>query len=514
MYSHILMPEQIMEKVKKLTPDQLNSLWYKVKHVEERIAVNPLEFYVPNEYQDKFEQSRAQVNLLSGGNMSGKTFSGSKRTVCHLLEYDPSGRTPKEWYQKFFKYKHIPKLMWFGAPSLALAYLMWEFDIKPKIPPDEFLKFDNKSYTAIMKNGNMLQLKSYDSNIEVWQSLPVDAVHLDEQSPRRIFDECLSRVNRKNGEVYITMTPLYFNSAWMLQEIVDRADAGDKNFAYFKMPLSANIHLTKGQLDMQTQAYKGTREEAARLYGEFLVFQGAIHPDFSSRNIIEPFQITEAHKYEYEFIRIFDLHTNSPNVCVWFMIKRDDPIVYVIQEYSYSGFIGDFAKTVLEMSRNLPISRNILDSSDSKSDKQLGTSLKTEMMKRGIVGTSGKRAHGPAVNIMNEYILAGKFFIFNICPDTIKSTKYHIWAEHRHNPAEKEPKETWKHDGTDHWIRNVHFCFMEMPIINGSRSEVEMERARKYSKHRGQPANYLTNDHQDTANYLTSSGGGANYLES
>jgi len=462
----------IEKSVDNMSPDELSALLEKLQQIEKIKEENPLALYEPNRTQKPFHESEHGIKWLYGGNMSGKTYAGSKETVCELLEEDPSGTTPDRDYKKNPMFSSLPKKLWFGTVNIQKAIAIYEQDLRPKLPRGSWQKFDNKTNTLYMKNDNILQLMSYESDIRMWQSDAVDGIWLDEQPPFLHFKEARSRVNRKSGRIWCTMTPLYANSAWAFREIFQNR-RNDPNIKYWIMDLMDNIHLTPEQIQAQLDAFKGTDEEESRLHGRHMVLQGVIHSDFNEEvHVIEPFEITKAYKQNYEFCRVIDLHKRNPNVCQWFMYRRQpNPEVYLIKELSIRPELIDmFCENIKHISGDLKIRYTIIDSADSKLDDEQGKSLKSEMIRHGIAGIPANRSHGAGRARLDEYLRSRRYYIFSTCTDSINSIMYHIWDNYRGVRSEEvDPKETWvKKD--DHQVRNMHYQILMMPALNTARA--------------------------------------------
>jgi len=481
--------DPIEKYLTNLDDGQLLELFSFVEKFEDQKQNDPLSIYLPNDIQREFHDSDAIIRFLFGGNMSGKTYAGFKELCCHLLEYDPSGTTPETRkimiggkerevprYGKHPLYKHMPKVFWFGAVKMSKAKSMYEQDLRRMIPPGEFGRYDNYNERLYMKNGNILQLMSYESDIRMWQSDAIDGIFLDEQPPFLHFKESRSRVNRKSGLIWCAMTPLYAHSAWTFREIWQKSK-DDKNIVYHIMDLDHNIHLDEAQKDAQKSAFAGTEEEDSRIHGRFTILRGVIHPLFNEQtHVIPPFKITEEHRKEYEFCRVIDLHPRNECVCQWFMYRDGyDPIIYEIEEYDLMGGQTDlFADEVNRMTdkMNIEIAFNIIDTPEAKeSPSRRDFSMRRVLREKGIAGINANRNHGAGVMRLNEYIKEDKFFIFSTCRKSINSIMFHMWDDYKGIVAdEKNPKETWKRKD-DHWIRSCHFMALKMPALNTTRLE-------------------------------------------
>ena len=486
--SETLDKTQTDQIVDSLSADEAEMVLQELEKLEAIGDDSPIAVYDPTKAQEPFHSSEAGIKFLFGGNMSGKTYALCKETCCELLEEDPSYSTPDRSYLKHPLHEDKPKKVWFASVSILKAKSIFEQDLRRMLPKGSYRRFDNSTYTLYMNNGNTLQLMSYESDIRMWQSDAVDFIGLDEQPPFLHFKESRSRVNRKSGRIACSMTPLYANSAWTFREIVQR-EKDNPNVQYWIMDLTDNIYLTKEQIDSQIAAFKGTDEEEARIHGRFMILQGVIHPQFNEAIQVMPqFDITEDMLEEFDFCRAIDLHKRNPNVCQWFMYKREPgdikslpkhiylpdkgPIVIQFDEIAIDAqHMGMFAEQVRDRYPKIDFNFNIIDSADSMLDEKQGRSLRAELRYHGIAGMNANRSHGAGKDRLNEYIRANRMFITDQCRESIASVQYHIWDNYKGaRKDEIDPKETWVRKD-DHQVRNWHYTILMMPSLNTQRAE-------------------------------------------
>ncbi len=74
--------------------------------------------------------------------------------------------------------------------------------------------------TVILRNGSIIQLKSYEDHVTAHAGDELDYVVLDEPPPAAIFMESLARVMSRQGAVWLTLTPVGRPVGW-LRDIVE-----------------------------------------------------------------------------------------------------------------------------------------------------------------------------------------------------------------------------------------------------------------------------------------------------
>lgn len=75
--------------------------------------------------------------------------------------------------------------------------------------------------TIRLTNGSIIQLRSYEDRPDAHAGDSLDIVWLDEPPPRSIFTESQARVMDRDGEVWLTLTPVGRPVAW-LRDMIER----------------------------------------------------------------------------------------------------------------------------------------------------------------------------------------------------------------------------------------------------------------------------------------------------
>jgi|GEM_PF-4487924 len=436
---------------------------------------------------DKLFQSHIET-FMFGGNGSGKTIHGAKTTACYLLGEDPSGTTSNDLYPKPERMHTGRKIFtqgYFGCTRIDKGIKIIKQDLIPLLPEGFITKKPSiNDPTLETKLGTGLTIMSYKADDEQWQSDSLDFVWFDEQPPYAKYKEALSRILRRKGRVWCTMTPIYAKSAWTYWEIV-RNKRGNPNCSYVTVDIMDNDYLDDEIKQNYITSYKGTKEEQARLHGKHTLMMGVIHADQwkPDKHVIEPFELNDPIvREEFELVRVMDLHPRNPNVCQWFLVRRaPKPVIYQIKELSMKGvhikLFGENVKRITEEIGMIP-KVTIIDTPDARDENQLGTSLRMELAKikengKSMSGIPANRSIMSGIMRFGEYLEQDRFMIFkdsvdkasNVEEDTVFSIESYRWDEWKgSNADEKEPKE--KPIGEDdHWVRNCHYLCLWMPAL-------------------------------------------------
>lgn len=466
------------ELILKLSPDELSRIVGDQEKLAEKQAENPLLFYQPHVIQKKFHDSEAKERLFCGGNMSGKSVAGAKETVCYLLGRDDSGTTSK-------LYRTPPLHGWAGSPrtDMALAVSMKEIMMwMPRSAYDPNTYFDKRNLILHLKNGSTLTFRSYEMEITAWQGAAVDFAWMDEQTPQQHYMELRSRVNRRYGDIWTTMTPIYANSAWSYEELFLPWQTGETPRTMLECFISAlddNTFLTPDMIARQKAAFTGKLDEAARLRGEYLTLEGRIYPTYNpSVHYVEAEPILAmlredsspngAHQFRY--IRAIDAHQRAPDTCVWAAYNpyTYPPIVYIIGELSVPVMHAtDFASLVLsESARFGHMEQSILDTGESDRETETGITIRSAMAAAGLAAMKPTKNFAFSRDIILDYIRAGSFFVLNTCPTVNRAFVLSIWDEWRGTRRfEDSPKERPKTSPLTHFTDCVRYIMATMPPI-------------------------------------------------
>ena len=115
----------------------------------------PFEMYEPASILlEKFHKSKTQIRVVSGGNRSSKTSSG----IVDLISY-AIGRFPHKMDIPVDSISHSSRIVTVdkehGIDKIIYPKLM------KYIPPNEFDSYDKEHHTVYLKNGNFIEMVTY-----------------------------------------------------------------------------------------------------------------------------------------------------------------------------------------------------------------------------------------------------------------------------------------------------------------------------------------------------------------
>lgn len=446
--------QQLRERISSMSPEEVREATVRQQRLLEIYARSAILNYVPNKAQKPFHDSTAKERLFLGGNMTGKTVAGAKETVCYLLGEDPSGTTTKS-------YPKPPVNGWACSPRMDMALNISLAEVLHWLPRNAFAGFDKKQLILRCKNGSTLTFRSYEMDITAWQGAAVDFAWPDEQPPQGHYMELRSRVNRRYGDIWITMTPFYANSSWTYKHLFLESQS-NSSIKCFRACLEDNTYLSQKMIDRQREQVVGTPDEAARLRGEYVDLQGRVVYNYDSLKhfvksapILSMLAEDRRNNRQFSYDRVIDAHPRAPDVCVWFAHNADQPILYVIKEIAVSNVhASDFARLVRDESASYgKIRRTLLDTPESINETELGISIRSAMAASGVPGMPPVKNFIFARDMLTDYIEQGAFYILDTCPQCNLALQTAIWSDWKgERRYEDSPKERLKTTPETHYL--------------------------------------------------------------
>lgn len=369
--------------------------------------------------------------LFLAGNRCGKTLCGSFEMACHL-----TGKYPAWWQGVQFS---GPIQAWAASVTtevtrdiLQAVYLGDRKSGAPGfIAPADIV-------STVMKRGvaeavdvvrvrhvsggvSTLGFKSYDQGREKFQGTARAVIHLDEEPPLEIYEECLVRTATVNGHVMLTMTPLLG-----LTPLVERFLTVDKDFkvsgcAVVRATWEDAAHLDTTE-KARLRASLRPHELQARERGEPVLGVGRVFPVAEADILVPRFDIPAA------WPRVFglDFGWSNPTAAVWLAYDEDNDVVYVTDCYSKTEATpAEHAAEILRVNRAVGGEvradiRGVCDPAGQSAGQADGVSLMAQYAAHGVDLTRANNAVESGLMTMLERMRAGKLKIFADMEDWLK----------------------------------------------------------------------------------------------
>lgn len=309
--------------------------------LERRKKESPIEFLELMPGQQHFDESIALIQLILGGNRSGKTTPAAKKVITMGLK-----KTLKVWvcgetFQDSIAIQQ--KKMNDLVPRNRVKYGTY----------DDINGFTNRKLQ--FDNNTLYTFKSYDQGVKVFQGDDIDIIWNDEEPPIEIIKEQMMRLIDRNGIMIITMTSLkgitdfirrYFEDCDILEtryaplvkkELPVRARKG--NVDIFFLWTTDNRHIDQKRL-MEDVVLMPETDRLCRIYGMPTNLAGKIYMSFGRDTHVIP--LDDAPITGNQLWHVLDPHDRKPWAMGWYLVNKNET-VYCVDEYpdgSEAG--GDF----------------------------------------------------------------------------------------------------------------------------------------------------------------------------
>ncbi|MFQ5471544.1 MAG: terminase large subunit domain-containing protein [Dehalococcoidia bacterium] len=312
----------------------------KAARIAKALTQNRLSLYRPYSKQADFHDAGEahRERLLLAGNQVGKTAAASMEVAMHL-----TGRYPDWW-----KGKRLtgPNKWWVASTSnemtrdtvqrLLLGEIgQWGTGAIPKQYIDE-VKLARGITGGVdlvrVKHASgglsYVSFKSYEQSRLKWQGESLHGVWFDEEPPRDIYTEGLTRTNARDGIVMLTMTPLLG-----MTEVIH---------LFYPHPTTLDRHITQMTIDdaehfdenakEQIIASYPPHEREARIKGRPMLGSGRVFPIADSEIAIEPIKIPD----HWAQLAAIDFGYDHPTAAVKMAWDRDTDTIYITNVYRKS----------------------------------------------------------------------------------------------------------------------------------------------------------------------------------
>lgn len=293
-------------------------------------------FYNPHNVQKSFHEAGKSFKqrLFLAGNRTGKTFCGCIEDAMHL-----TGVYPKWWTG----YKFSTGInAWVASETYEFTRTVLQEALLGKdgekgLIPDSLILEKKRSphgsykYVKIRHSSggtSTLHFKSYDQGRRKFQGARCHLIHLDEEPPYDVFNECLMRLTdvdgSGSGRLIVTMTP-FSGVTPLLKSFLDK-EPNNPRF-HVMATWDDNPHLTEEEKD-ELRASLLPHELEARERGIPTIGSGLVYPIAESLIRVSPFEIPK------HWLRVFGLdfgwHNTAALVCAY---DYENAVTYVIGEY-------------------------------------------------------------------------------------------------------------------------------------------------------------------------------------
>jgi phage terminase large subunit-like protein len=326
-----------------MSEDLQERLLQAMQELKDRQRFWRMKFFNPYGWQNTYitESHRNQQLLAMTGNRCGKTYTGAYIMSVHLTGLYPDWWEGKRWDR--------PIDAWAAGISTDTTRDILQSELlgpchnpdafgTGMIPKEHIIDTVNKSgvpnaVQAVLVRHvsggiSSLVFKSYEMSQDAFMGTAKDLIWLDEECPKSIFTQCITRTATTGGITYLTFTP-----EKGMTELV-------KDFMYDLKPGQFMVtaswddapHLDDDVKEQLMGAYTPS-ERAMRVSGQPSIGSGVVFPVREDKIVVEPFAIPE------HWMRIIgiDLGFDHPNAIATIAWDNETDVFYLIDEYSERG---------------------------------------------------------------------------------------------------------------------------------------------------------------------------------
>lgn len=231
--------------------------------------------YVPHPKQVAFHTSPKKARLYIGGNRSGKSVGGVVEDLWWVTGRHPHREIP----DKTIRGRVVGVDFNNGVQGILLPIF------KRWIIPSDLVggswerSWSNAERTLTLANGNFIEFKSSDQDLEKHAGTSRDFIHFDEEPPKSIFTENLIRLIDVGGSWWITMTPVE-GMTWVYRDLYEPWMQGVRtDIDVIQVDMSDNPYLSVIE-KMNILAFLDDDDKAKREHGTFVPKGGLVFPAF------------------------------------------------------------------------------------------------------------------------------------------------------------------------------------------------------------------------------------------
>jgi hypothetical protein len=417
--------------------------------------------YAPvNRKAAQFHASTAKINLLPGGNQSGKTTTAAHDHVMYARK-KPNGCKGLAMTNT---YEKIGENLWPHYKE-CLCSGEWRW-----IKGNE--KQDNPKIIELLSNGYRFHFGSYEQKRSAHQGAIWDYVHFDEECPYDVWVEVFRGTIARKARIGYSYTCI--ENYEYLEELEEKGHSpSEPNYWTPQEPMSLleNPYVPQEEKDI----FIGMLPESIRKYrihGFRGVREGAVYPEFLPEiHVCEPFPVPG----DWTFYRVIDFGKVHPTVSL--IMATDGYYMYVIDEYYQPSRLIDYhVKQFQEQHQRLLIKHgeepHYLPSLITISDHD--AQLRLEYENKGIYSQPAQKKVIAGIEVV-ETLLAipegetqPRLRIFSTCLNTIRQMRRYVYpGADRHGylkPGEKAEKPVEHDDDCPDCVR--YGCVEEFGYVN------------------------------------------------
>lgn len=339
-----------------------------VRELELRREETRSRYFEPNgpqtRYIDMVGEQKPFISIFSAANGIGKT-TLVVNVLANLI-FGPQNR----FFDKpiFRKWPYPKRFRFITDPKLVEEIGPFHTEIKKWWPRGRYeaIKGGKSYYSQYKANGFLIDVMSYEQDLQQFEGTTLGAVLFDEPPVRTIWNASLARL-RMGGMAMVFMTPLT-QAAWFFDDVVPRHT---DSIVYGDIEENCIQHGVRGQLEHgnieRMLAEMDKDEVEARAHGKAMYLQGLVYKGFDPRVHVLNQDITVPQGAQVW--HIVDPHGDKPFAMIWAFADSVGKL-FVFDEWPNEPFekmhgcqLGteDYKRIILNKEQGFRVTKRIMD---------------------------------------------------------------------------------------------------------------------------------------------------------
>jgi len=298
-----------------------------------------------------------------------------------------------------------------------------------------------------------IDFKSYDQGRKKFQAVSLHWIHLDEEPPKSVYDECYQRIADTEGILYLTMTPLSGMSDVAMMFFGDEFDASNRY--RIQAGWQDNPWLSPAVVEEMRKELP-PHELEAREHGRPQLGAGKIYPFVRDQVVVPTFQVPR--NWPRGIGMDFGWNWTAASVQCY---DEEGDIIYVYGEYKQGQLPPVNHAAAIKAFGNIPIWG---DPSGNKSNELDGKKVIKEYGKAGLDIKLADNSVAAGILDCYQRIATGRLKIMGHCVQTLQEFDLY----HRDEKGKIVKKNDHLLDALRYDVRSVYrFEVIGNPFLTG-----------------------------------------------
>ena len=260
-------PEERAAFVQGLPPEKRNELLEILDEAASCKEGAPVDFVKFHGQQKDAYLSSKKIQVLLGGNRSGKTSLGAIKMIQIAREKHPYYNGIMGWKPPF-SFWCVTVSNSAHDETVIPAFRQW-------IPKSLVARWPTRDKNWLeLRDGTKFVMKSEEQGEDKFTGAKIHGAWIDEEVKRKVFVETFFRTLDYKGFVMNTLTPLK-GYTYLYHDYIAKKRSGELSDLVddFQISMEENPHISKSEKDNLTRFYTD-RELMSRKFGEFIDLTG------------------------------------------------------------------------------------------------------------------------------------------------------------------------------------------------------------------------------------------------